>query len=287
MRLITDEMPPAQGVAAGQTAIIPLPIGRTYHNLQLTYSGVTLAQMTAIRLRADGEVVMELGSGTDIDTRNKYDGLEAAAGLLHIGFERESLQLPDARMLTVIGTGWNWSRDSADGIPVAADPLEAARRQALEIKNMQLEIEIDAAAAAPVLKLSAQQSAKAPLALLRRLYKWTVQGITGLNEVVNLPKNGTTHRQFNRLFIQGANITQVELYKDGLTLFKRTKAMNEQYQKNGWRVPQAGYVVIDPTENGLGNNLIDIFDAQDFRVKFTLSGAENVTIWAESLGILK
>lgn len=287
MRLLTAKMPPAQGVAAGQTAIIPLTLGRTYHNFQLLYSGITLPQIKAVRLRADGEVIMELGSGSNIDSRNLFDGLEAAAGVLHIGLERESLQLPDARMMTVIGTGWNWSQDSNDVFGVVTDVVEAARRQALEIKTLQMEIDIDAAAAAPAFSLYAQQSGKSPLAMLRRLYKWTVQGIAGFNEVVNLPRNLTTNRQINRIFIQTANTTDVKVYKDGLTLFERTKALNELYQKNGWRVPQTGYVVIDPTENGLGNNLIDVFDAQDFRLQFTLSSAENVTLWVESLGILK
>ena len=43
---IEQRMPPFEGVAAGNTALIKLPIGRRFHSLYLTYSGVTLAQMT-------------------------------------------------------------------------------------------------------------------------------------------------------------------------------------------------------------------------------------------------
>jgi hypothetical protein len=275
MKIITVKMPDAQSVAAGQTAVFNCPIGRSYLSLNLNYAGVTLAQILAVRVKGNGATLMELGTGTEIDARNQFDGLEAAAGILLLNFQRESLHDPVQRMLTKIGTGF---------VHTGAD----APKNALELKSLQVEIDIDAAAAAPVFSLYAQQSGPEALNLVRRVLRFTHAGASGLNEIATpiLPKNTTQHAQYNRIFIKAANITDIELVKDEFSLFKRTKALNERFQKDGWRVPQSGYLVVDPTEDGLGTNSIDVFDAQDFRMKFTLSGAETVTYWIETLGIL-
>lgn len=272
MKLITVKMPDASGVGAGQTAVFNLPIGRTYHNLALTYSGVTLAQIDAVRLKINGSTACEFGSGTQLDTRNKFDGLEAAAGLLVINFERESLHDAEQRMATVIGTGYKWPEGDA--------------RANLEAKQMQLEVDINAAAVGTALSLKAQQSAPQPLGILRRIAKVTKALVSGENAVVDLPRNTNTHRSINRLFMVSANATAIKIEKDSFTLFDRTKTENERYQLNGWRVPQSNYVVVDPSENALGTNIIDVFDAQDFQVKPTLSAGETVTFFIEYLGVL-
>lgn len=275
MKIITVKMPDAQSVQAGQTAVFNCPIGRSYLSLNLEYTGVTLAQMLAIRVKGNGATLMELGTGTEVDARNKFDGLEAAAGILRLNFQRESLHDPAQRMLTKIGTGF---------VHQGAD---AAKNQ-LELKSLQVEIDIDAAAVGTTLALTAQQSGPEPLNLVRRVLKFTHAGVAGVNEIATpmLPKNNTQHAQYNRIFIKAANITNIELVKDEFSLFKRTKALNERFQNDGWRVPQAGYLVVDPTEDGLGTNAIDVFDAQDFRLRFNLSGGETVTLFVETLGIL-
>lgn len=273
MQLITVKCPDATGVGAGQTAVFTLPIGRTYHNLTLAYSGVTLAQIDAVRLKINGQIVMELGSGNDIDARNKFDGLEAAAGLLFINFERESLHDAVMRMATTIGTGF---------VHVGPD----AYKNAFEAKNMSLEVDINAAAVGTVISLKAQQSSPKPLGMLRRMDKVSKSLASGETFIADFARNLTTKRSINRMFFKSANMTALRIEKDNFRVFERTKAENERYQLNGWRVPQSGWVNFDPSENALGTNVLDVFDAQDFQVIPTASGAETVTVYIEYLGVL-
>lgn len=273
MQLITVKLPDATGVGAGQTAVFTLPIGRTYHNLTLSYSGVTLAQIDAVRLKINGQIVMELGSGNHIDSRNKFDGLEAAGGLLFINFERESLHDVTMRMATVIGTGF---------VHTGTDDY----KNAFEAKNMTLEVDINAAAVGTVLSLKAQQSAPQPLGLLRRIDKISKSLAAGETFIADFARNKTTKRSINRMFFVSANMTALRIEKDNFRVFERTKTENERYQLNGWRVPQSGWVVFDPTENALGTNLLDVWDAQDLQVIPTASGSETVTAYVEYFGVL-
>jgi hypothetical protein len=131
-------MPSADGVAAGQTASFRLPIGRTYHTLLLTYAGVTLAQMNELRVVANGKVIQRVTGGAFADSRNLFIKRAAANGVLAIDFDRPGMRLKDGEEYTALGTG------------VADDPQA--------VTTLTLEIDIDAAAAAPVLSLKAVQS---------------------------------------------------------------------------------------------------------------------------------
>src|SRR5690606_22485953 len=135
---IEQRMPPFEGVAAGNTALIKLPIGRRFHALFLTYAGVTLAQMTEIRVMANGKVFQRF-SATERDKMNQFIGLDAAAGILRIPFDRHKLKNREQEELTAINTG----------VPDA---------QGNSINSLTVEIDIAASATAPVLSMNATQS---------------------------------------------------------------------------------------------------------------------------------
>ncbi len=103
--LLTRKMPSFSGVGAGQTATCRLPIGLSYHNLLLTYSGATLAQLNEGRLVANGEVIQRLVELTKLDTFNQFEGRAAASGVIVLDFDRYNLNTRPARELTKIGTG--------------------------------------------------------------------------------------------------------------------------------------------------------------------------------------
>jgi hypothetical protein len=65
MPLLTKKMPSFEGVGAGQTATVRLPVGLRFHKLIVPYSGVTLAQMTEMRVIANGKVFQRL-IGADV-----------------------------------------------------------------------------------------------------------------------------------------------------------------------------------------------------------------------------
>jgi hypothetical protein len=57
-------------------------------------------------------------------------------------------------------------------------------------------------------------------------------------------------------------------------------------QSNGVKTPVAKYFVIDPTEEGVGNDAI-ASNVQDFRLKVTVSQAETLIVFVEYIGDLR
>jgi hypothetical protein len=271
MRIIDAQMPAASTVTAGQTSVFNLPIGRTYHGLAIEYGGATLAQLNAFRIKLDGEVIMSLGSGNELDSRNKFDGRAAAGGVIFVNFERENLMTISNRMATAIGTGFKGK--------------QAKGQTPREPSTLQLEIDVDAAAVAPTLTVTAQQSEPSPLGVVRYLREFNYSAPAGTFEVADLPKGGAQNAQLGRVWIVSANTTAVELRKNNRTIFERSKALNDAWQTDGKRVPQTGYFVYDPTENGLGGQSLDLSDANDLRFILTLSGAEAIKVLVEYLGV--
>ena len=100
-------MPSFEGVAANQTATLRLPIGFTFHQLYISYGGTfTLAQMTEIRVVANGQTIMRLDSGAVLDDYNTYEGRAAASGILCIDFDRYNLRTRAGEEFTALGTGF-------------------------------------------------------------------------------------------------------------------------------------------------------------------------------------
>ncbi|HET8882609.1 MAG TPA: major capsid protein P2 [Solimonas sp.] len=279
MRL-TLPMPNANNVAAGQTATWDLPIGRRYHNLFLEYSGVTLPQMTEIRITANGSVIHRY-SGAERDSMNQFDGRAAAAGVLVVPFDRYALYSQGGEERTAIQTN-------------SADP-----KTGVKIVNFKVEIDIDAAAAAPVINITAEQSNNltgalaGPGKILRILPFVRTFTASGEVELSDLPKatEGPAYQFINRVFFKSANMTKLEIVQDNVQLFKRTKALNERLQSDGVRVPQSGYFAFDPVEAGYDYELLPLVyptgaPVQDFRYKPTLSAGETVKAIVEYLGSL-
>jgi len=76
----TRKAPSFEGVAAGQTATARLPIGRTYEQLLIPYSGATLTQLNELRIIANGEVIHRVTELTKLDSMNQFEGRAAANG---------------------------------------------------------------------------------------------------------------------------------------------------------------------------------------------------------------
>lgn len=273
------KIPNSNGVAAGQTATFDLPIGRRYHCLALEYSGITLAQFDEIRVLANGEVIHRY-TGVERDKMNQFDGRAAAAGILVIPFDRFGLYQQRGEELTAIQTG---SADKAGNA----------------ITTFKLEIDINAAAAAPVIKATATQSENDPArpgpgTILRVMRYTRVFTAAGTNEISDFPKatEGPKFAFINRAFLFSTQTTALKVERSNLTIFERSKTLNERIQLDGVRVPQAGVVVLDPTEEGYDYEPIGLVAPngaayQDFRYLLTQSGAETVTALVEYLGTLR
>lgn len=268
----TRPMPSFQGVAAGQTATLTMPIGLTYHALLISYSGATLAQMTEIRLKANGRQIFSQ-SATDLNIANQFNGVAAANGILRLDFDRLKLLTRAGQELTGIGTG----------APVNND-VNSPLYNPTPLSTFQLEIDIAGAAVSPAISAKAIQSAPRPLGaiLKRRRFNYTAQG-AGEFEISDLPKGDL----IDKIWIKTANgtLTKVVMERDNFLSFERTPAENSLVQADGVRVPQSNWFVIDPTERGFGAESI-VSAVNDFRLKLTTSGAEQFTIYVDYLGSL-
>lgn len=273
----TRPMPSFQGVAAGQTATLNMPIGLTYHGLYIKYSGVTLAQMAEMRFKGNGRELFTC-SVSDLDVTNQFDTLNAASGVLYIPFDRPKLLTRAAQELSAIGTGARMDNDP--GTMDKPNPFY----NPTPLSTFQLEIDIDGAATAPALSAKALQSDPRPLGAFvkRRRFNYNISA-GGTFEISDLPKGDLINRIWLKKQSGAGAITNCKLDRDNFLSFDRDVAENDLIQSNGVRDPQSGWYVIDPTENGFGAESI-ISAVNDFRLKIATSGAVDLVVYVDYLG---
>lgn len=267
-------MPSFDGVAAAQTATLKCPIGLTYHQLLVTYTGVTLAQMDEIRVIANGQTIQKYTSGTQLNEFNQFYGRAAASGILIIDFERYGLTRRDAREITALGTG------KAQNATTNPNP----------ISTLNVEIDINAGAAAPVLSARAIQSGPAVTGLIlkRRSYAYS-PAASGDFEISDLPKGDL----INSIVFGLSLITNLKIERDNFIVFDRTDADNNLVLNDGVRVSGATVgTVYDPTENGDGADGLATRNSDgtlinDLRFVVTVSGAGTLPVSVESIGLLE
>lgn len=198
-----------EAVAAGQTATAKIVPSNTLRAARIIYSGVTLAQMTEIRLVVNGDVIRRYRGGDELNRENQFLGRAAAAGTLIFDMERYH-QLADAgRQLTSLGMGL------ADSARFIANTVE-------------IEIDIDAAAAGPVLRLGLDL---------------TLPGRTGEvlhRRIRNLSADGSGEQEFNDLLLGGEQVymmefasqrmTDLKIERNNSVAFERSRADNRQIQ---------------------------------------------------------
>lgn len=271
MARIETRMPNAEGVSAGSTALFKLPISRRYHALMLSYTGVTLAQMTEIRLFANGKVIHRY-SATFRDLLNRFDGRAAANGVLVIPFDRYNLK----------------NRGGEEETALNPDSFDDNGRG---IRSLTLEIDIDGAAANPAFELNATQSEKLPggagTVLHVMHYPRSAAG-AGELQISDLPFGGVTTQALNRaIFVPSAGtIDKVSVERDTYLIWERKKALNEMMQADGVRVPQSELFVLDKSEMGYAGDPIALAGFHDFRYKLECSAAMQIDCHMEYLGAL-
>lgn len=262
---ITKRMPSFEGVAAGATATLRLPIGLTYEQLLISYAGVTLPQITEIRVVGNGKTFQRYTSASRLDMMNRFTGRAAAAGVLLIDFTRYGLRTRQGEEVTALGTG------------------VASKDGSTELSTLAVEIDIDAAAAAPALSCKAVQSAPQPLGLIRHVREFGYNpSASGEYEISDIPKG----HLFNAVHFVSANVTALKIDRDGYAVFERSAAENSLIQADGVRVPQAGVFTFDPTEIGNGGETLQTAGVFDLRFIATMSAAGALPVVVESIAPL-
>ncbi|HTR01310.1 MAG TPA: major capsid protein P2, partial [Candidatus Acidoferrum sp.] len=166
---LSQKLQSFNSVAAGQTASLRLEIGYTYKTIYVVYAGITLAQMTAIRLKANGNTIRDFPSGADLDKMNQFDTMAAANGILAIPLERFRMSTRVEREYTAIGTGMPY-----DPNPTVAGGARNVNYNPVVISTLQLEIDIDAAASAPVLSAYTERDQPSPTGRILKLERYNI-----------------------------------------------------------------------------------------------------------------
>jgi hypothetical protein len=268
---INKKMRSFEGVGAGQTATCKLVRGNTYDDVVLAYAGVTLAQMTEVRLVINGEVERRWAGAVEIDSINKFEGRGAASGKLVIDFGRFHQRLRQGREATSIGTG-----------------LINPDAPSYMVNTMFLEIDISAAASNPVLSLKANLREPRVLGaiLKRRITNESASGAAVL-EVVDLHKK---NEEITRIFFNSDKITALKIERDGKVVFERDQQENEQLQKDEGLNPDGldngtgNIFCYFPGERGYVGDTLVTQGVADLRFYLTMSGADDFSISVESIG---
>ena len=261
----TRKLPSFEGVAAGQTATLRIPVGRTYESIAITYGGATLAQLNEIRIIANGDVLHRVTELSKLDDLNQFNGRAAAAGVILFDFIRFNMRTRASQEIYALGTG------------VLEDPRK--------ITTLSMEVDIDAAAVAPTLTAKAQtdDSRLSALVIKTKQFIYTASA-AGEFEISDLPKG----EAINKIFFGGhiANVyTALEVERDNFIEFSRSVAENEQIQTDGARVPQADYVVYDPTEDGHSISL-GTAGVNDLRFRLTVTNPGQIPVTVEYIGTI-
>lgn len=272
------KMPAPNAVAAGQTSTFRLPIGRRYHSATLIGAATAFAvdNISEIRVLANERVIQRF-SGAERNTMNKFDGREdagvsAAAFELVLPFDRYGILNREGEEFTALNTG---SKDAAG--------------KAIESLSVEVDLASSGITGTPSLQMYATQSEALPGGpgflpyILKSTRDWAS---ADRYDIPDLPRGGVDRQFLDKLFIKPSTGTldNFEVLADNVKLFERTARLNAKYQRDGIRVPQNGWYVIDKTEHGYGGDPFDLRGLNDWRLKLDVSGAMAATLLAHYIG---
>lgn len=281
MPKITTKLPNPEGVVAGGTATFRIPTSRRIHSLYLDYAyNVTtqnVADFTEIRLYINGQVFQRF-TGTERDTLNQFDGLEASTGVLEIPFDRKGLKTAFGQEETAINTG-------------------VADEQGRMISSMYMEIDLDSGMTigASDLALYAKESDAVPggpgsIPYIRREQRSPAGADSDyqISDFVNPGVNAPDKVALNRITLipSTGTIDNLKIDRNTYNIFDRSDELNRSIQTNGVRTPQSGYYMIDTTENGYGGEVVELYGMTDYRYRLDVSAAMTITALSEYMGVL-
>lgn len=273
------KMPAPNAVAASATTTFKLPIGRRYHLLSLIGSATTIAVTDAPEIRVLlNEKVIQRFSGDHRNVMNLFDGrddaaISAARFELVIPFDRYGLLTRAAEEETAINTG---SKDK-DG---------------RAINSFSLEVDLGAGlTGTPKLELYATQSEAidgGPGSVPYILKSTRDFAAADTYDISDLPRNNVQNQFLDKLFIKPSTSTldNFQVFANDTKIFERTAELNERRQRDGVRIPQAGWNVIDRTEHGYGGDPFDMRGLNDWRLKLVTGAALTAQFYAHYIGSL-
>jgi Viral coat protein P2 N-terminal domain len=262
------------------TPTISLPIGLVYDECVLVYSGVTLAQITNIKVKYNGHLLMDV-SATDLDAMNQYDGRAAAAGYLSIPFTRYALKSQAEEEETAIVTG------------------DLSKSNGKIISQLTIDLTISSGASGTVLSLMPYVNVLADsqkgngTGFLKYMVN-TVKSFSGAGtfDISDMVRGNPDSMMLNRVMFvfdhSVGNISNVDMKVNNVTVFSRSDTVNAHIQNDGVRVAAASnrnLYAVDTSENGYGAEVVNLTTVNDIRFSLTVTAAMSVTVYYEYIGV--
>lgn len=246
-------------LSPGNVNVLQISPGKTRLRDHLVLTGVTLAEITQIELVLNGEVVRNLGSATELDVINQYNGLPAYStnSVLTISHLREGLRRFSESMITAIGMATVTSNGQRP------------------ITSMEYRFTIAGTA-----------SATDAIAVYSQTTAPTNPGVILRENVENHIISADGEAQIRDLVKGPEEIDQILLYENGLSvdsciiqvanreIFNRTDAVNKQIvDASGFKAYQTAFFPFDKSENGWGKEPLIVTPTDELVVKPTVSSA--------------
>ncbi len=242
-------------------------LGYSVKRIILALAGTTFtkAMLASIQIKANSKIIFD-STGPRRDTAMQYRSITANAGFLTLDFS-------EMKARTQIGQHLG-DLDTTAGIA-----------------NLKLEIQINGATA-PLLSGWAEvgrpqvDPAQAPTRpLIARVHASTITiGAAGQFSLpvphMDIAAGGS---MFKRILVFSANMTALQIKKNGIVIEDSTKALNDFNQTEYGRTPQAGLYVYDPIIDNNQSGVLNTRDAQTMEVLGTFSAGETITIEVETL----
>jgi len=254
---ITQTLPSFDNVAAGSTATQRCPVGLTYDKITIAYSGVTRAQLQNIEVVIGSKTVQTFKDGDRLQALNSFYGRPDDAGYLTLFFARPEMHDLQSQRVTALGTA--------------------------DVQTLTVKIDIDAAAAAPVLTSTATLSDAQPLGLVNKVKEYSlsssVAGQILINELALGPRIQAIH------FIK-SDVTNIQIDANSRRVFEGDKSLIETLQKEAGRVPQTA--TMTTADWMLEGDVAQAFISdprliQDLRIRPTLGTAGALDLAVEYL----
>lgn len=219
MARIRDEIPLIENVAPGQRALIKPAVGRTWLDVHIEHTNVTLAQMKNIEVilvsPTRSVTLWKFKDGVELNELNKRYGRQTTAGTLSFYFRRIELEDEMQRMSTALGTGG--------------------------LQSVRIEFDIDAAAVSPSVKAWGRKTANRHISqsLLTYIGTHNIGGnAEGENHIDSLEKRD----RIAAIHVLNDGVENLELRVDDAVAYKLNRARGDMEESMNGRTPYAAGV---------------------------------------------
>lgn len=265
-------------VASGATTTVRLPVGPTYDRIAMRFLGGTgagLANVTNVRLLANGKVIQEYADLSVLDDLNKYHGRDAAAG----GAPFDAcfyFRRPEIKSFT-----WN-GRQLTE---IDAERITSLRTRNLDTLTMEFTPNGTYSGASPAntdIYTDEVPDVSEDFGLITKVKKFSYpfSGAGDFPTLFDIPRGP----RIMAIHYKTSLVTKVSLLANSVALMDNLSiGALQKFQDYDGKVPVAAYAVLDFIQNGNMDEALRTAALRDLRAIISVSGAITPDVYVEYL----